>query len=178
MVDTNLPPHKRLAAWWVVDNVIVSHYLSQIPSCNYLLVSYEQMSLHPIETAEKIYNFLGRSTVPLQVHKWLLENTKSYHQEDKEKQGGRYGTSRDSEIMAYIWKGRLTSKMIQEVEEIGGPLFHMFNYTSMQLSIDKESAIKATNDVQKSLTTMANTTNSEEKAIVVSKIYRRPSKQY
>jgi len=146
------PPHKRMAAWWTVENALLKYYLSQIPSGNVMLLPYEQMSLYPMETTQQIYHFLGKPVVPAAVIEWLSNHTSTGF---KTEEHGRYGTSRQSEAMAKIWWERLTSSEVLDVEDIGGRLFDGFGYTSAK------SLIKSKRMEQGQ-----------------SEIYRRPSKQY
>lgn len=126
MENTSEPAHQRMASWWTVENALLSYYLSQIPKENYMLIQYEHVSRYPVEVTQQIYDFLGRTVVPKDIMQWIFKNTES--KEEGKGDGDRYGTNRDSQKMATVWRERLTPEQLREVEEIGAPLFKFFNY--------------------------------------------------
>jgi len=126
MKNITAPPHQRMAAWWTVENSLLTYYLSQIPKDNYMLISYEHVSKYPVEITQQLYEFLGKTVVPKDIMQWIFKNTES---NDEDGDADRYGTTRDSDKMATVWRERLTADQLNEVEMIGAPLFKFFNYS-------------------------------------------------
>jgi hypothetical protein len=116
-------PHKRMAAWWTMEQKMMLSVLSEIPRDRWMLVKYEDMSTFPLETAQQIYSFLGKDVVHEDVLRWVVQNT----------EGGsvsvRYGTARDSAAMATVFLDRIPVDKLREIENIADSLFEYFGYS-------------------------------------------------
>jgi len=118
----NRMPHLRMAAFWMLETAVTKFYLENIPKQNFMLVHYEHLVLYPLHVSQQIYEFLGESITPASVLSWILKSTQEGDIED------RYGTSRNGQAMAEVWKKRMSEKQIREVEDLAEPMFDYFGF--------------------------------------------------
>eukprot|EP00026_Physarum_polycephalum_P010242 Phypoly_transcript_10398.p1 GENE.Phypoly_transcript_10398~~Phypoly_transcript_10398.p1 ORF type:complete len:308 (+),score=28.79 Phypoly_transcript_10398:81-1004(+) len=52
--DKRAPPHKRMAAWWTMEQKMMLSVLAEIPLDKWMLVKYEDMSMYPLEVAQQV----------------------------------------------------------------------------------------------------------------------------
>jgi len=123
MRDINAPMHLRMASWWIVETRLEKYYLSKLPTVSYMLVQYEHLASFPLNVIQEIYHFLGMSTVPEDLMRWLLDHTTKGDAED------RYGISRNSAEMVQVWKDRLSATQLKEIESLAKSDFEFFGYS-------------------------------------------------
>ena len=74
--DDNLPRQQILAMLWKANNAMAQRLSKRLPSSSYLHVFFEDIINNPVETAEKIYSFLGLP-LPLATEFHILQQTRS-----------------------------------------------------------------------------------------------------
>jgi len=132
--DKNAQPHKRMAAWWTMEQKVMLSALSEIPRDKWMLVKYEDMSMYPLEIAQQIYSFLGKDTVHENVLRWVVQNTESGSVSQ------RYGTARDSASMATVFLERIPVDKLRDIENIAGSLFDYFGYSRVTSNAQPDQA--------------------------------------
>ena len=92
-----------------------------------ILVRYEDLSMNPYETVDKLIDFLNLPPKPKLMDKYLESHTGQYRSENPNKKGhkmpqtnnGPYGTKRkSSEATAFKWAHSMTSDWLEHVEEV------------------------------------------------------------
>jgi hypothetical protein len=115
--------HARLAARW---SILTGHALDDaegLPRGHYLRVRYEDLCLDPLGEARRVYGFLSRP-LPASVEDWMLTHTRGGDRQE------RYGTSRDSAVMADVWRQQLTRRQVTEITAICSPVMERVGYTA------------------------------------------------
>ena len=74
--DDNLPLHRFLALFWRANTAVSQRLATQVHPSSYLHVHFEDIMDNPVETATKIYSFLGLP-LPLSTEFHILQHTKS-----------------------------------------------------------------------------------------------------
>ena len=74
--DDNLPLHRILAMIWRASSALSQRLSEQLHPSSYLRVHFEDIIRNPVETAAKIYSFLGLP-LPLSTEFHILQHTKS-----------------------------------------------------------------------------------------------------
>ena len=74
--DDNLPLHRILAMIWRASSALSQRLSEQLHPSSYLRVHFEDIMRNPVETAAKIYSFLGLP-LPLSTEFHILQHTKS-----------------------------------------------------------------------------------------------------
>ena len=74
--DDNLPLHRLLALFWRANTAVSQRLAKQLHPLSYLHVHFEDIIDNPVETATKIYSFLGLP-LPLSTEFHILQHTKS-----------------------------------------------------------------------------------------------------
>lgn len=72
---------------------------------------YESLALHPFDTAQKLYNYVGHP-LPSAVSSWLNESTVALGT------GLRFGTKRNSKVTVQDWQSRLEPDIIEKLNGV------------------------------------------------------------
>lgn len=90
------------------ENLEFSENLPDYLKGRYMRMTHDEMSLMPIESAEKVYKFLGKE-MPGTMNDFLVQHTT--HQEK-----GVLGTSKDSKAVLEKWKSKLDLDIVRAIE--------------------------------------------------------------
>lgn len=87
----------------------------------YLIIRYEDLALHPMETAEKIYKFADMPFLP-EVKKWITDNTRSSSGKNP------YSTNRNSAETMERWRKDLSFEQVKQVQKVCSDALNYFGY--------------------------------------------------
>jgi len=118
-------PYIRMASLWTIFTAIRDEMLEKYAHGNYINITHTDMSLAPMVTAHRIFDFIGKPVIKPKVLDWILHET----------EGGdpleRHGTARDSKAMDTIWQSRLSVDEIKDIEAIASPIMQNNGFEAM-----------------------------------------------
>jgi len=133
--DTKAHPHKRMAAWWTMEQKMMLSVLAEIPREKWMLIKYEDASAFPFEITQQIYSFLGKDTVHDNVLRWVARNTEVGSVDS------RYGTARESSNMATVFLERIPVDKLKDIEIIAESMFGYFGYTRVTSATPEQASV-------------------------------------
>ncbi|CAK8671748.1 unnamed protein product [Clavelina lepadiformis] len=93
----------------------------------YLRVRYEDLSLHPLEEAERIYKFANLEFLP-EMKNWIAQNT---HGLSSKKKFNPYSTKRDSASTMEAWRKHLKFPVVRTVQNVCKNMMDFFGYKTV-----------------------------------------------
>ncbi|XP_071949665.1 carbohydrate sulfotransferase 1-like [Antedon mediterranea] len=100
----------------------------------YKILRYEDFSVNPLETTNKIYEFLG-VPLPENVKQWLINNTNA----ENVKKPSTFSTLRNSTYTATSWRSSLSLKDVLLVQHLCGDVMAELGYIKMYNDSDLQN---------------------------------------
>ena len=79
----------------------------------YVRVRYEDIATDPVRWARLLYRFAGMGDVPVEVFRWIQENTRDNTREEAR---DTYSTHRNSSATAQAWRHNLDFPVVNEIQ--------------------------------------------------------------
>ncbi|XP_076370502.1 carbohydrate sulfotransferase 1-like isoform X2 [Tachypleus tridentatus] len=101
----------------------------------YKLLRYEDLAQKPLETAQDIFRFLGKESLPEEVVKFVISHTKvTKFPVTKEKLLWEYTTFRNSSATAVSWINELPFNIVLKVQSNCIDVFNRMSYNNLNTS--------------------------------------------